>query len=71
MLVGDLNDTMFLTDHKGRSFSTSRAAKFTEMVEDCILLEICSSGNSFTWIRRRAKEPLLLKKLDWFFVDPF
>lgn len=69
MIVGDFNETLYPSDQNQGAFIASRAEKLASLVEDCNLLDIMPKSYRFTWARKREGEPLLLKKLDWCFVD--
>lgn len=69
MVVGDFNETLLPSDQNRGVFAMNRADKLAAMVDECNLMDIHPSGYRYTWVRKREGEPLLLKKLDWCFVD--
>jgi len=49
VLLGDFNEILLPSEQRGGIFSQSRANKFSQVIDDCNLLDLHSFGRKYTW----------------------
>lgn len=64
ILIGDFNETTLPSDQRGGVFNHTRAALFSNFMNDCNLLDLTTIGGRFTWHRNQNGLRILSKKLD-------
>lgn len=64
MLIGDFNETILPSEQRGGIYNHTRAAHFSNLMNNCNLLDITTTGGNFTWHRNRNGLRILSKKLD-------
>ncbi|XP_020703790.1 uncharacterized protein LOC110115030 [Dendrobium catenatum] len=61
-VFGDFNCCRYNSEKSGGAcINVSRMAPFNSFIFDCNLVDLPSSGNSFTWFNQRADNPIHLK----------
>lgn len=64
-IIGDFNDLMATEEKQGRVVHPRRLLQgFTDVVNDCQLLDLGFNGNMFTWERSRGNEGWIQERLD-------
>ena len=69
ILMGDFNDILLPSEVKGGAFYASRAKAFTDMMENCQLVDMGAYGNKFTWFRSGQNSNSIAKRLDRALAD--
>jgi endonuclease/exonuclease/phosphatase family metal-dependent hydrolase len=64
MLIGDFNETLLPSDQRGGIFQHTRASLFANLMDQCNLLDLTTTGGRFTWHRNHNGIRILSKKLD-------
>jgi endonuclease/exonuclease/phosphatase family metal-dependent hydrolase len=64
MLIGDFNETLLPSDQQGGIFQHTRASLFANLMDQCNLLDLTTTGGRFTWHRNHNGIRVLSKKLD-------
>jgi hypothetical protein len=64
ILIGDFNETILPSEQRGGTFNHSRAALFSNFMNDCNLLDPTTIGGRYTWHRNHNGLRILSKKLD-------
>jgi hypothetical protein len=62
MLIGDFNETLLPSDQRGGIFHHNRAALFSNLMNNCNLLDLTTIGGRFTWHRNNNGIRILSKK---------
>jgi hypothetical protein len=62
MLIGDFNETLLPSDQRGDIFHHNRAALFSNLMNNCNLLDLTTTGGCFTWHRNNNGIRILSKK---------
>lgn len=63
-LIGDFNEIFLPSEQRGGMFSSARAARFGDMLDNCGLMDIPFFGSKFTWQRPCRGGRLVSKRLD-------
>ena len=63
-LMGDFNQVLSPAEAKGCLFSAARADYFAHVLDVCDLMDIGLTRNTYTWVRRAAGTPTMMKRLD-------
>lgn len=63
LLIGDWNEILLPGEQKGCIFSPSRTATFWDVLDQCGLMDLDSTGGKFTWHRTQGYK-LMAKRLD-------
>ena len=69
MLIGDFNEILLPNKVGGRDFSLSKAHLFADVLDDCGLMDIGSSGSMLNWCRTVQGRRKMAKRLDRALVD--
>lgn len=64
LLMGDFNEILLPTEVRGGNFIANRAAKFSEVLDRCGLLDLKAKGGKFTWFRKTQGNQHIHKRLD-------
>jgi len=51
LLIGDFNETLLPSDQRGGIFHHNKAAIFSNLMNNCNLLDLTTTGGCFTWHR--------------------
>ncbi|KAJ8771638.1 hypothetical protein K2173_026815 [Erythroxylum novogranatense] len=62
LVIGDFNDVLSREEKQGGCFYANRAAKFSEHLQGCQLVDLGFVGQKFTWVRRSS--PRIVEHLD-------
>jgi ribonuclease HI len=64
LLIGDFNDIIRPSEQKGGTFSHSRAKAMSDVMDNCNLVDVNTTGGTFTWSRPCTGNRMVSRKLD-------
>jgi len=64
LLISDFNENLLPSEQRGGIFHHNRASLFSNLMNNCNLLDLSTTGGRFTWHRNNNGIRILSKKLD-------
>lgn len=64
LLLGDFNEVLLPSEVRGGVFCSNRARRFSEVLENCTLVDLGATGSRYTWRRSSNRIRTVFKRLD-------
>jgi len=64
VMIGDFNEVLLPSEIKGGIFTAKQAEKFSNMIEQCNLIDLGATRSTYTWTRKERGILKVAKRLD-------